>query len=359
MLPDAGVERGGLHFEFLHDVRRRDVRRDDLAGVRGGGARHAVDRQVAAVAARAVHRVADDVRRLEGPIEPRRSGVGDAGGQADKRIGIAVGRRQLRDAPRVDHVPEGGVGRLEQRRIGRDGHRLDRLADGEREVDLEPVGDADLDFTHRFLEALQLGVHLIHTRDQIGDLVEADLVGDDADVGPHLFVRDRDRRAGDHASARVANRAGDRAARLLRRRRCGQREGSRRGDDGGDERGQCKWGGCRSARAGVRSSGEALKMPPDGAAALSRQPCHSLPPLIASLSRDGDPSKNCASSVQRLPRGESLIRPDYMIYDCGNTRPIQLVKWSNHSTAAALPIYFVWQNTRPFYDGRHRRGGRG
>ncbi len=87
------------------------------------------------------------MRGLEGPVEPGRSGVGDAGGQADERVGIAVGRRQLRDAPRVDDVPEGGVGRLEQRRVGGDGDRLDGLADGEREVDLEPVGNADLDFT--------------------------------------------------------------------------------------------------------------------------------------------------------------------------------------------------------------------
>ena len=85
-VPDAGVERRGLDLELLDDVGRRHVRSDDLAGVRRRRARHAVNRQVAAVAARAVHRVADDVRRLEGPVETRRARVGDAGREADERV---------------------------------------------------------------------------------------------------------------------------------------------------------------------------------------------------------------------------------------------------------------------------------
>ena len=127
-----GVEGRRLDLELLHDVRRRHVRGDDLARVRGRGARHAVDRQVAAVAARAVHRVADDVRRLERPIEPGRAGVGDAGGEADERVRIAVGRRQLRNPSRVDDVAERSVRRFEERRVGRDRDRLHGFADGER-----------------------------------------------------------------------------------------------------------------------------------------------------------------------------------------------------------------------------------
>ena len=138
--------------------------RDDLARVGRGRARHAVDRQVAAIAARAVHRVADDVRGFEGAVEPGRPGVGDASRQPDERVRVAVGRRQLRDAPRVDDVAEGAVRRFEERRVGRDRDRFHGLAHGEREVDLEPVGNANLDLTRGFLETLELGIHLIGSR---------------------------------------------------------------------------------------------------------------------------------------------------------------------------------------------------
>ena len=87
---EGGVERGGLDLEFLQRVGRRHVGRDHFAGVCRRRARHAVDGQVAPVAARAVHRVADDVRGLEGAVEPRRAGVRHAIGEADERVGIAV-----------------------------------------------------------------------------------------------------------------------------------------------------------------------------------------------------------------------------------------------------------------------------
>ena len=160
-------------------------------------------------------------------------GIGDASGQADEGVGIAVGRRQLRDAARVDDVAERGVGGLEERRIGKDGHRLDGLADAEREVDLEPIGDADLDLTCRLLEALELGVHLIDAGNQIGSLIEADVVRDDGDGGAHLLVGDGDGRSRDDAAARIANRAGDGAARVLCRDRRRERE---RDDRRGRER---------------------------------------------------------------------------------------------------------------------------
>ena len=56
--------------------------------VRGGGARRAVDQQVAAVAARAIHGVPDDVRRLERPIQPLVAGVRQAG-TARQRSAVA------------------------------------------------------------------------------------------------------------------------------------------------------------------------------------------------------------------------------------------------------------------------------
>ncbi len=220
----GGVEGRSLDLEFLNDVGRWDVGRDDLTRVGGSRARHAVDRQIAAVASRPIHRVADDVRGLEGSVEAPGPGVSDASGQADEGIGITVWRRQLHDPARVDDVAERSVGGFEERRVRQDGHRLDGLADGEREVDLEPIGDADLDLTCRLLEALKLGVHLIDAGNQVGSLIEADFVRDDGDGGAHLLVGDGDGRSRDDAAARIANRAGDRSARVLCRDRRGERE---------------------------------------------------------------------------------------------------------------------------------------
>ena len=98
-----------------------------------------------------------------------------------------------------------------------------------REVDLEPIGDADLDLTCRLLEALKLGVHLVDSGNQIGSLIKADFVRDDGDGGAHLLVGDADGRPGDDAAARIANRAGDRSAGVLCRHRRGQRERDNRG----------------------------------------------------------------------------------------------------------------------------------
>ena len=232
-VPGAGVECRGLDLELLDKVGWRHVRSDDFAGVRRRRARHAVNGQVAAVAARAIHRVADDVRRLERPVETRRARVGDAGCQANERVGITVRRRQLGDAARIDDVAERCVGRLEERRVGGNGDSFDGLADGQRQIDLQPVGDANLDFTRGLLEALQLRGDLIRTGNQVRRLVEPDVVGHDGDGRAHLLVSDGHGRAGDDAAAAVTNGSGDGRARFLGRRRQWTDQRGREGQQGG------------------------------------------------------------------------------------------------------------------------------
>ncbi len=216
-IAEARVERRRLDLELLHEIRRGHVRGDDFAGVRGRRAGHAVDRQVAAVASRPVHRVADDVRGLEGTIEASRAGVGDAGRKADERVRIAVRRRQLRDAPRVDDRAERRVGRLDQGNLGGDVDRLERLSELEHEIDGERIGDSDFDLPRGFLEARELRRHLIGAGQEIRRLEEAERVRRQRHGRAHRDVRDRHGGAGDDAVAAVADRSGDGSARVLRR----------------------------------------------------------------------------------------------------------------------------------------------
>ena len=92
------VERRRLHLELLNNIGRRHIAGDNFVGVRRRRAGRAVNRQIAAVAARAVNRVADDMRRLERAIQPLRTGMCDAGRRADKRLRIAVYERHFRHA---------------------------------------------------------------------------------------------------------------------------------------------------------------------------------------------------------------------------------------------------------------------
>ena len=65
-----------------------------------------------------------------------------------------MSRGQLRDAAGVHDVPERAVRRVEQRRLGAHGDFLDGAADFERDLELETIGDADVDrFADPFLEA--------------------------------------------------------------------------------------------------------------------------------------------------------------------------------------------------------------
>ena len=223
------VERGRLHPELLDQPLRRYVSRGDLAGIGRRRARDAVDRDVAAVGAGPVHRVADDVRRLEGPVEPGRPQERRAGRQADERVRVAMGNRQLRHAPGVDHLSQGSRRGLEQRRRRADRDFLRRRADLEAEFERQPIGDANFNpLTHKLLEAREFDGDPVRTWDQVRRLKEPLLVRDDGHVRAHRDICHRHRRAGDDTLAGVEDRAGDRAASFLRRRR--HRESQRHGD---------------------------------------------------------------------------------------------------------------------------------
>jgi hypothetical protein len=210
---EAGVERRRLYLELLDQALRRHERGGDLSRIRGGGARQAVDRHVAAVRAHAVHRVADDVGGLEGTIEAGRSHERGAGGEADERIRIAVRDGQLGDAARVDHLAERAAGGFEERRFS--GHR-DRFfggADLERQLEPQPIVHADLDaLAHQLLESRELHGDLVGAGDQIGNLEESLAVRDRGDAGVPLHVGDRDSSTRDDRLAAVDDRARNRAA---------------------------------------------------------------------------------------------------------------------------------------------------
>jgi hypothetical protein len=155
---EGGVEGRRLNLELLDDVLRRHERGGDLSRSGRGRARHAVDRDVAPVGARAVHRVADDVRRLEGAVEPGRTHERGAGRQADERERVAVRRRQLGDAACVHHLAERRARRVEQRRRGDDRDLFGGAADLEHHLELQPIADAQLHLVvHEPCEALHLG----------------------------------------------------------------------------------------------------------------------------------------------------------------------------------------------------------
>ena len=82
--------------------------------------------------------------------------------------------RQLGDAPGIDDVAERAVRSVEERRLGADGHFLDRAANFERDLQFQPIGDAHVDrFTQPFLESRELDRDLVGAGNQIGNLKES------------------------------------------------------------------------------------------------------------------------------------------------------------------------------------------
>jgi hypothetical protein len=97
------------------------------------------------------------VRGLEGTIQPSGAHERCAGGQSDERVRVAVRDRQFGDALGIDDLTERGVGRLQHRRLRRDGDLFFRSAQLQRQLDLEPIVDAHFDaFAHQLLEAGEL-----------------------------------------------------------------------------------------------------------------------------------------------------------------------------------------------------------
>ena len=126
-----------------------------VVGVRRGGARHAVDQQVAAVAARAVHGVPDDVRRLERPIQPLVTGVRQAGREPHDLVGIAVDQRERREALLVDDQPQARVRGVHRGGLGDDVDRLLDRADLQDDGQVARLGDLEDDvLLDDLLEAL-------------------------------------------------------------------------------------------------------------------------------------------------------------------------------------------------------------
>ena len=206
---ELGVEGRGLDPELLNEIGGRDVGRDDLVGVRGGGARRAVDQQVAAVAARAVVGVPDDVRRLVRPVQPLVTRVGQAGRESHDLVRVAVDQRELREALRVHREAQVGVRLVERGPLGGDDdfllHGSDFEHDGQvaRLVDLEPHVIPDV-----LLETRDLDRDLVGAGKQIVDLEQAFAVGRGRHRRASCHVRDAHGSPGNRCLAGVRDSAG-------------------------------------------------------------------------------------------------------------------------------------------------------
>ncbi len=228
---ELGVEGGRLHLELLHHVGGRDVARDDLVLVRGGGARHAVDEEVAAVAARAVVGVPDDVGRLVRPVQPLVTRVGEAGREAHDLVGVAVDQRQLRDALLVHREADAGVRVVQREALRGDADGFLQAPDLER--DGQVAGLADLEqhvVLDVLLEARDLDRHLVGAREQEADLEQAVGVGRRGGRRASRRVRDGHGRPGDRRLGGVRHPAGDSPACLLSLQ--GQGEDEKRQQEG-------------------------------------------------------------------------------------------------------------------------------
>ena len=173
-IAELRVESRRLDPELLNHVGGRDVGRDDLVLVGGGGARHAVDQEVAAVAARAVIGVPDDVGRLVRPVQPLVTRVGEAGREAHDLVRIAVDQGELRDPLLVDGEPHARVRRVEGRGFGGDADGLLHCPDLEHDGKLARLAHLELYVVlDVLLEAGHLDRHLVRAGEQVVDLEEA------------------------------------------------------------------------------------------------------------------------------------------------------------------------------------------
>ena len=176
---ELGVERRRLHLEFLHEVGGRHVGRDDLVGVRRGGARRAVNQQVAAVAARALEGVADDVRRLVRPIQPLAARVRQARRETHDLVGIAVDQRQRREARLIHHQPQvrvRGVHRGASATTLTDSSMRADFQDDRQVARLASIWRTTFSWTY-FLKPASSTVDRVGAGQQVVDLEQALLVG--------------------------------------------------------------------------------------------------------------------------------------------------------------------------------------
>ena len=207
---ELGVEGRRLDPELLDHVGGRDVGRDDLVGVRRGGARRAVDQEVAAVAAGALVGVPDDVRRLVRPIQPLRARVGQAGREPHDLVGIAVDQRQLREAPLIHRESHVRIRGVEHGAIGSDADDLLHAPDLERNRQIASLVDLDHDVAlDVLLEARELDHDLVGPGEQVVGLEQSLVVGRRRERRASGHVRDVHGRPGHNRLARIHDSAGD------------------------------------------------------------------------------------------------------------------------------------------------------
>src|SRR6187549_3610825 len=92
---EAGIEGGCLYLEFRDHVRWGNIGRNDFVRICRRRTGSAVDRQVAAVGASAIHGETDNVGRLKWTVESRITCEGYARGETNEVVGLAVWHGQL------------------------------------------------------------------------------------------------------------------------------------------------------------------------------------------------------------------------------------------------------------------------
>ena len=215
-IAELRVEGRGLDPELLDHIGLRDVGRDDLVGVGRRGARRAVDQQVAAVAARAIHGVPDDVRRLERPIQPLVTGVRQAGRKPHDLVGIAVDEWERREAHLIHDEPHVPVRRVHRGGPGGDADGLREPADFEDDGQVARLADLDLNVLLDDLpETRELDRDRVDAGEQIVDLKQALFIGRCRGRRAPRGVGDGDRRSGDRPGAGIGDSSAYLPARFL------------------------------------------------------------------------------------------------------------------------------------------------
>jgi hypothetical protein len=213
-----GAERAG---ENLDLVDRVDRRLDDVSDA-------AEEVDVAGVVVDAVQQVVV-LRRPHavGREHQRRARAGlrrhDAGDQAGEHRIVAPVDREVFDRSGCQRLAGRAGAGLQERRLRRHDDLIGQAARLQREIDQRLLLDADRDAApHRLLEALELDFDRVGASANGSEDVGAVLTRHPGERERLPFMRDGDGRAGEHAPARVFDRADDRAGIHLRTRGGGE-----------------------------------------------------------------------------------------------------------------------------------------
>jgi hypothetical protein len=210
-VPLLSVECRCFDLELLDRARGRHKRHP--ASVRHVG--RAVEREL--VSPRAA--VRGEIRGpavVEGPGELQIAVIGDARREPRQDEGVAVGERHQRDALLVDHLTRRSRPCLEQRRVGRHGYGLLELANLHRQVDCEPVADANFDsLPDDFLEPRQLRRQSVRAWREVRNRIVSSRIRRGSRFDVRRQVGRDDRGARQPAALRVRDASGDGAAKVL------------------------------------------------------------------------------------------------------------------------------------------------